>query len=1008
MTAQANISSWRARFLAATLALAGTFALAPPAFAQEPASLNGVALVIGQSKYQHIPALPNPANDARDMVGLLSDLGFDARSVTDRDAAKLKRDLERFVEDAEGADVAFLYYSGHGIESGGENWLIPVDADVSSLENAGETLVSLTAVMDELKATVPVAIMLLDACRTNPFPEGILVRKDASDPGAPVGASGLTPTRGVASLKAEPAVATSVDSLGTVIGFAAEPGRPALDGTAGENSPYASALLRHLAAMNGVEFGAVMRMVTEEVYLDTRTEQRPWVNESLRRLLYFGVAQDEPVGEDALITGERRQLLLTISELPDLNRRQVELVAAKDDVPLGALYGVLRALGEDKIPDDPNDLSKLLDAQAERLKKMVDQRAALRTDDPDILRLTAAADRAIAEGAIVTAKLFLDDAVAKVESNMSAVDAAEEEVKQKRIADAAVYAQRAATSMLSFDFLAAADDYRAAFDLIERWDDKLRWNYKNLEAEALQAYGQATGDAAALDRAIHAYQTILTFLPPGDQSRDWAITRNNMAVVMHTVGELATDTKMLEQAAEIFEASLDVFVREKDDLNWAAAQSNLGNILLAIGERDGGTEKIEEAIAAYRATLEKRDRATVPLDWAASQNNLGMALATLGERDAGPERLREAEAAYRAALEEYTREAAPVQWAMTQNNLGNVLNSLGHAVNDTAQLQAAIAAFRAAMEVRTKEQLPLQWAATQMNLGIALNNLGRLDLGTDNIEAAAAAFAEALTVFSREKTPLEWASVQNNLGSILQSLGQRTMDVSRLKESVEAFTLAKRVYTRRAFPLDWAMTENNLGNALQLMGNITSDPKVLKDAISAYRNALKEFKKDVSPRQWAFAQAGLGGALQTLSTHEDMVPNLRASVEARRAALTVITLENAPVDWATAQNGLGTSLLNLSTFAGEPQNLPEARAAFEAAGQVFTRQAQPLQWAFTQNNIGDVFWNLASAGGGKPDYEQAVAQFELAKEGFAEAGQTMLIGLADQKITLIRDVLAKQ
>ena len=104
----------------------------------EEKSLKGVALVIGQSKYEHIAPLANPANDAREMVKLLSDLGFDARSVSDRDAAKLRRDLERFVEDAEGADVAFLYYSGHGIEAGGENWLVPVDADVSSLDNAGE------------------------------------------------------------------------------------------------------------------------------------------------------------------------------------------------------------------------------------------------------------------------------------------------------------------------------------------------------------------------------------------------------------------------------------------------------------------------------------------------------------------------------------------------------------------------------------------------------------------------------------------------------------------------------------------------------------------------------------------------------------------------------------------------------------------------------------------------------------------------------------------------------
>ena len=91
----------------------------------------------------------------------------------DRDAQKLARDLERFVEDAEGADVAFLYYSGHGIEAGGENYLVPVDAGVDSLDNAGEQLVAAVGrAIGKLKAKVPVTIVLLDACRTNPFPPG--------------------------------------------------------------------------------------------------------------------------------------------------------------------------------------------------------------------------------------------------------------------------------------------------------------------------------------------------------------------------------------------------------------------------------------------------------------------------------------------------------------------------------------------------------------------------------------------------------------------------------------------------------------------------------------------------------------------------------------------------------------------------------------------------------------------------------------------------------------------
>ncbi|TIL61779.1 MAG: peptidase C14, partial [Mesorhizobium sp.] len=162
--------AWLTVFVAGLLCLVATLA-------KGAENLKGVALIVGQSAYEHIATLPNPANDARDMAKMLTDLGFDARNVTDRDAAKLKRDLERFVEDTEGADVAFIYYSGHGIEAGGVNYLVPVDADMSSLKDADNALVPISAVMDDLKKTVPVTIMLLDACRTNPFPPGAELRR---------------------------------------------------------------------------------------------------------------------------------------------------------------------------------------------------------------------------------------------------------------------------------------------------------------------------------------------------------------------------------------------------------------------------------------------------------------------------------------------------------------------------------------------------------------------------------------------------------------------------------------------------------------------------------------------------------------------------------------------------------------------------------------------------------------------------------------------------------------
>lgn len=997
------MSGWMGPAAAGSLrrAVAATIFLLFAAMANAEEALKGVALVIGQSKYEHIPALANPANDARSMVKLLSDLGFDARSVSDRDARKLKRDLERFVEDAEGADVAFLYYSGHGIESGGENWLIPVDADVSSLGDAQETLVALSAVMDELKGVVPVTVVLLDACRTNPFPADALVKKAPDDPGAPIGAGGLTPTRSAFALTTDQPAA---ENVGEMIGFAAEPGRPALDGT-GENSPYATALLRHLGAMEGVEFGQVMRMVTEEVYLDTKAKQRPWVNESLRRLLYFGVPQPAPTGDDGLITGERRQLLLTISDLPDVNRQQVETAAAKDGVPLDGLFGVLRALGTEKIPEDPADLAKLLDAQAERLKAMIAQREALRTDDPEIRRLTEAADRAIRQGAIVTARKFLDDAVKRVESTSFAVDAAEEAVKNKRIADAAIYAQRAAASGLAFDYLAAAADYRKAFELIERWDDKLRWNYKNLEAEALQAHGDATGDQAALQQALGAYQKVLSFESQGE--REWARARNNMAVVLWTMGEHATDTKALEEAVVIFRESLAVFERAHDDINWAAAQSNLGNVLQRLAERTGDPKLSEQAIVALRAALGKRDRAKVPLDWAASQNNLGIALHEIGERTGSVERFVEAETAYRLALEEYTREKTPAQWAMATNNLGITIDALAAARNDVALFKEAAAAFRATLEARTREHQPLRWAASQVNLAGTLQSIAKLEGGTEGLDEAEAALRQALTVYTRVSLPLEWATTQNTLGLVLQLLGQRNQDAAKLEESAEAFRLAMQENTAERTPLDYAMASYNLGSSLQLAGQLENDPALLKEALDSYRAALQFFTRENNPQQWAVTQVYLGSTLQSLAMHENPIETLKEAVTARRAALEVITLQSAPLDWANAKQGLGLCLMNLATFNNQPELLPEAMEAFEATKAVFKRETLPVQWAYAENNIGDVHWGYASHGGGKAEYEKAIARFESARQAYSEAGYFPMIPLVDNKISIIKEALAK-
>jgi len=992
---------------ASGIAVAGFFALlvaALPATAQK--SLYGIALVIGQSEYEHITPLPNPANDAREMVKLLTDLGFDARAVTDRNAERLRRDLERFAEDAEDADVAFVYYSGHGIEAGGENWLLPVDVDESSLDSAAETMVPLSPLIEQLKASVPVTIVLLDACRTSPFPAGALVRASPDAEPAPMGESGLTVVRGATRLTESRA---ANDNLGVVIGFAAEPGLPALDGTPGGTSPYATALLRHLAAMSGAEFGQVMRMVTEEVYLSTRTQQRPWVNESLRRELYFGAQPAALQGDEALITGERRQLLLTIAELPDINRLQVEQVAARDGVPLDALYGILRALDETAEPKDPSEMERMLEAQAERLRKMLSEREALRTDDPEIARLSEAADKAIAEGAIQTARVFMDRAVARVEETRDEVDDLEELLRRKRVADAAIYAKRADASTLIFAFRDAAADYARAFDLVEKWDGDLAWNYKNMQAESLRSHGEATGERDAFDEALAAYDSILRMLPSGERGSEWAITRNNMAVVLNDIGERSDGATELTEAQAMFEESMAVFARLGDDVNWSAAQNNIGNIQLALGMRESDPARIEQAIEAFHAALARRDRDVVPYEWAASQNNIGLATFTLAERRGEATLLADAEAAYRAALEVFTREARPMDWGMLQNNLGNVLNAIGLRRNDIAYHDEAVAAFEAALTVRTREAWPLLWAGSQLNLGNSHSHRARHDLETGNLEKAREAYEAALTVFNRRTTPLDWASAQNNLGNALQTIGQRTVDIAVLQQANDAFNHARQVYRRKDFPLDWAMTQHNVGNTLQLMATISSEPAHYRNAVAAFRQALQEYKRERTPMQWANSMASMGSALQGLSYTDETLASLHESIEARRAALEVLTIDNAPMEWATAQNGLGTCLLNLSTREQNDTYLAEAMAAFEESKKVFTREAQPLQWAFAENNIGDVHWNLAVFKGGQhKEFERAIERFKSAQQGFGAAGHFAAIMLAEQKINLIRKAMGEE
>jgi uncharacterized caspase-like protein len=715
-------------------------ALSPlPTLAAEP--LRGVALVIGESDYSMLPDLANPERDARALDNLLGDLGFDVSRVLDGDADELREEIAEFVEDAADADVALVYYSGHGVELGGQNYLVPTNTDLSTPEVAGRSLVAVDEMLAELARTVPVTILLLDACRTDVFPAGQLFALPGMAEPLPVEGPGLEAVKGPTPVGRP---GTPAESLGVVIGFAASPGQPALDGEAGGNSPYAAALVKHFSA-GGYSLADLMTMVGEEVYLETQARQLPWVNSSLRRVLTFGAPIEAAEGDDAKIREGRRQLLMTIASAPEATRRFVENVAQSENVSLDALYGMLKVLGVDTA--DADALGTQLKAGAERLKALMDSRTGATLTDAELVRLAGLADKAEAEGAIDVALGFREQASARADDLELAVDANQANLEADRLQIGATYADHAMTAELNFDFARSIEMWRKAIGQVEDWDETLAAGY-----------------------------------------------RNNLGVALMGQGGLETGAEGLIEAATVLEASLASFDRTGDPLNWARAQSNLGNVLHQLGDRERDPRRYYEAADAHRAALGILTRAEHPRDWATAEMNLGNALARIGENEEGTESLEAAIEAFRLALEVRTRETAPLDWSAANDNLGSALSSLAGRTGDAELLAEGIAAFRNTLAVRVNASSPLGWAYTQRNLGLALKTYGVMSGDLSALHEGADAYRAALEVFTPERAPQDFAQTSAILGFALMEIAKAEPSRPVLEEARERFADANSVF----------------------------------------------------------------------------------------------------------------------------------------------------------------------------------------------------------------------
>ena len=215
-----------------------------------------VALVIGNGAYKAVGELGNPKNDAAAVAGELTRLGFEVIEKHDLGVAAMRKALGEFEDKVTGAEWAFVYYAGHGIELNGKNWLIPVDAELLRASDTADEAVPLERVLERVSAASKLRIVVLDACRNNPFISRMVMNRVATR----AVARGLTAV--------EP-------SHGEVVFYAARDGSVASDGTGG-NSPFATALVKHMDE-DGVELGRFFRRVTSTVLAATGNQQEPFV-----------------------------------------------------------------------------------------------------------------------------------------------------------------------------------------------------------------------------------------------------------------------------------------------------------------------------------------------------------------------------------------------------------------------------------------------------------------------------------------------------------------------------------------------------------------------------------------------------------------------------------------------------------------------------------------------------------------------------------------------------------
>ncbi len=781
-----------------------------------------VALVLAAEDYSLIRPLSNPANDARAMEDLLEKLDFEVFVETDRDLRRMRRALEDFKEDAAGADVALLFFAGHGVALDGVNYLLPTDADGSSPEQLAATGLPLAEAQEALRAVAPVAIVLLDACRDDPFAGGTGDGRsagalDGAEDPAPPG----TPTPGLGRIgRAD----------GILFAFAAAPNETASDGEEG-NSPFTAALVRHLGTA-GVELRTALTLVQQDVYDRSRGKQLPYIESGLPELVFI-------TGEGVL--PERDQLLIAMADLTPELRAEVETLATERNLPLAPLYAAL--LSADLGDQTPDDRARLLMEAALSYEQFQSELQRFRSDDPRVADLRARAEEQLTLGAFDSARALLTEAA---EIDASARTSIRETYLSRTLSEAATHLlnANAARTDLRYDF-AIADLGKAVALYGEIEGDLPDQDTQFAYMLALSDLGDlqlVAGNTSAAQEAFNLRAKFAQAMVEADPTNvAWV---RELIWAMNSVGGVLEQQGYLKEAEAAFASALEFS-------NWQAAQSpddpdlmrdgqvarnRVGSIRFANNDFSGALAAHREALALAEALL-ALDPANITYrrDIAFTQERLGDVLVAMGDQPAASAAFAVSLAMTEALAEEYAGDET------IRRDLSVSYERMGDMQIADRDYDAALEFYGKALVIREElAALDPDNKLRQRDLSVTFESIGDINALRGDLESALLGHQAATAI--REKlaaldpTNMLW---QRDLSVSHERLGDTYFSLNDLVASLAAQERSRELRAGIvALDPQNLPRQRDLGVALENIGDLRSAMGDQAGALQIHEEAL--------------------------------------------------------------------------------------------------------------------------------------------------------------------------